>query len=102
MKVISNDKKKFSVRLGFDCLSLILDTDDKEIKLQFDSNEEITDMIEKLQELNLKYALVTNYTFNDNDKFYIIGDDHDHILKTSCNNFGCKEITKDNNTGNKS
>lgn len=101
MKVISNDKKKFSVRLGFDCPSLIIDTDDKEIKLQFDSNQEITDMIEKLQELNLKYTLVADYTFDDNDKLYVIDGD-DHILNVLSEKFGYKEKLKDYDTGNKS
>lgn len=102
MKIISNDKKKFDIRLGFDCPSLVIDVGDKEIELRFDSNQEISDMIEKLHELNSKYALVTTneYVTDDDNLYFINGDDH--ILNVLCERFGHKEKSKDNNTGNKS
>ena len=96
MKVISNDKKKFDIRLGFDCPSLVIDVGDKEIELHFDSNQEISDMIEKLHELNSKCTLVTN---NEDDNLYFIDGD-DHILNVLCERFGYKEKSKDN-IGNK-
>ena len=61
MKIIDKKKEKFAARRGLSSSSsLIINTDNKQIELQFDSNQEISDMIEKLQDL-----LVKNNTFID-------------------------------------
>ena len=54
MKIVDKKKEKFVTKRGLSSSSsssLIINTDDKQIELQFDSDQEISDMIEKLQDL---------------------------------------------------
>lgn len=89
MKIVDKKKEKFVTKRGLtssSSSSLIINADDKQIELQFDSDQEISDMIEKLRDLLDKNNIFINAAYtNESIMEYRIRQMGKNFYERKCN-----------------